>query len=239
MRALSRLKESDLADSSEKKRGMPLTHLLSSLLCIVLCALSRNAVFTASVLACAFLYTAFLPVRSMRNILGSLALPCLFTALIMLPAVFMGSPKTMLTVTMKVAEAVLVLGILNVNVSWKRLTEAFREIHIPDLFVLVLDQTLRYLVILGRYSNSLLEAVTMRSVGKLDWKRSGAGGILGTTFLKSQQMAAETEEAMRLRGFQGEYRSVKKDRFGVWDALLLAVDAVLLLFFAYTQRAMR
>lgn len=238
MRTLSRLRESDFCQAGAKTRGMPVTHLLSSLLCIVLCALSGNAVFTATVLAVLLLRVSLLPVKALRGILAGLVLPCAFTLIIMLPAVFMGNPRTMLTVAMKVAEAVLVLGIANAEVSWKRMTEAFRQLHFPDLFVLVLDQTLRYLVILGRYSNSLLEAVTMRSVGKLNWKRSGADGILGTTFLKSQQMAQQTEEAMRLRGFVGEYRSMHPERPGGWDAALILADSALAAFFAYTQRLM-
>ena len=217
--------------------GLPVVVLLSAILCILLCALSDNAVFTVTVLALLLAKTAILPSGKLKRVMGALPLPCIFTLLIMLPAVFLGSPKTMLTVTMKVAAAVLVLALMGTEVSFQKLTEAFRQLHVPDIFVLVLDLTLRYLVILGRYSDALLEAVTMRSVGKVRWKDSGAGGILGSTFLKSQQMAQQTEEAMRMRGFDGSYRSLTENRFGMKDICRIAADILLVIFFAYTQKS--
>ena len=221
--------------------GLPVVCLLSALLLIILlCALSRNAVFTVTVLAVLLARAAALPIRQLKRVMETLFLPCMFTLIIMLPAVFLGSPKTMLTVTLKVAEAevaeaVLALSLMGTAVSFQRLTEAFRQLHFPELFVLVLDLSIRYLVILGHYSGALLEAVTMRSVGTVSWKHSGAGGILGTTFLKSQQMAQQTEEAMRLRGFDGAYPALNRSRFGLRDVLILSADVLALLFFVYTQ----
>lgn len=253
LKVLSRLRESDLKDDGRgrperagilngmkkgggaDRSGLPVVCLLSALLLIFLCALSRNAVFTVTVLALLLVRTAALPIRQLKRVMEALFLPCILTLIIMLPSVFLGSPKTMLTVTLKVAEAVLALSLMGTAVSFQRLTEAFRQLHVPELFVLVLDLTIRYLVILGRYSGALLEAVTMRSVGKVNWKHSGAGGILGTTFLKFQQMAQLTEEAMRLRGFDGAYPALNRPRFGLRDVLILSADILILLLFVYTQ----
>lgn len=253
LKVLSRLRESDLKDvgrgrseragilngmkkgGGAERSGLPVVCLLSALLLILLCALSRNAVFTVTVLAVLLARAAALPIRQLKRVMETLFLPCILTMILMLPAVFLGSPRTMLTVTMKVAEAVLALSLMGTAVSFQRLTEAFRQLHFPELFVLVLDLTIRYLVILGHYSGALLEAVTMRSVGTVSWKHSGAGGILGTTFLKSQQMAQQTEEAMRLRGFDGAYPALDRSRFGLRDVLILGADVLALLFFVYTQ----
>lgn len=239
MKVLSRLKESDrMGGGAAQGSGLPVLYLLSALLCMILCALSGNAVFTVTVLAVLLVMAALLPLSDLKYVMGALPVPCVFTILIMFPAVFLGSPRTMLTVTMKVAEAVLVLALMGRWVPFQRMTEAFRQLHMPGIFVMVLDLTLRFLVILGRYSNSLLEAVTMRSVGRVNWKNSGAGGILGTTFLKSTMMAQETEEAMRLRGFDGTYPALRREMFGAKDLVLLAGDAALIIFFIYTQRAL-
>lgn len=237
MKALSRLRESDRMGGGAAGSGLPVIYLASAALCILLCALSGNAVFTVTVLAVLLIRAAMLPLGQLRLIIRTLIMPVIFTLIIMLPAVFLGSPGTMLTVTMKVAEAVLVLSLMGTKVSFQRMTEAFRQMHCPGIFVLVLDLTLRFLVILGRYSGALLEAVTMRSVGKVNWRDSGAGGILGTTFLKSTQMARGTEEAMRMRGFDGEYPGLSKERFSLKDGAVLSADAVLVFFFVYTQTA--
>lgn len=248
LKALSRLRESDLAglkvrgDSGShsifgvKPGGLPVTYLVSALLCILFCALSSNAIFTVTVLAVLLARTAILPTRQLQRVIGSLAAPCIFTVIIMLPAVFLGSPATMLTVTMKVAEAVLVLALTGGQISFQKLTEGLRQLRFPDILILVLDLTIRFLVMLGRYSNALLEAVTMRSVGKVSWRDSGAGGILGTTFLKSTEMAQETEEAMRMRGFDGTYPSLEERRAGWKDLLMIAADAALIGLFIATNQ---
>ena len=115
LRVLARLRESDLKDdgrgSSERagmlngmkkgggadRSGLPVVCLLSALLLILLCALSRNAVFTVTVLALMLARAAVLPIRQLKRVMQTLLLPCMFTLIIMLPAVFLGSPKTMLT----------------------------------------------------------------------------------------------------------------------------------------------
>ena len=115
LRVLSRLRESDLKDDgrgrSERagilngtkkgggadRSGLPVVCLLSALLLILLCALSRNAVFTVTMLAVLLARAAVLPIRQMKRVMQTLLLPCMFTLIIMLPAVFLGSPKTMLT----------------------------------------------------------------------------------------------------------------------------------------------
>jgi len=238
MKALARLRESDMMGGGAKGgSGLPVICLLSAILCILLCAMSGNAIFTVTVLAILLAWAALLPIRDLKQVMKALVLPVVFALIIMLPAVFLGSPRTMLTVTMKVAEAVLALALMGIRVPFQSMTEGLRQFHLPEIFILVLDHTIRFLVILGRYSNSLLEAVTMRSVGKVNWKNSGAGGILGTTFLKSAQMSQATADAMRLRGFDGTYPTMGRERFSWRDLAMLGADVILILFFVYTQMA--
>lgn len=214
------------------------------LCCILLCALSRNAWFTMFVLVAELLRTAMKPPVSVAHILRPVLVAVLFAVLFTLPAVFLGSPGSVGTITMKVAESVLVLSLMNEEVSWKETTGALQSFHLPGVVILTLDSTIRFLVILGRFSGKMLEAVSLRRVGRKNWRNAGTGGILGTTFLKSQDIAQKTSEAMLCRGFNGTYRSAFRTsgRFRKRHRRQLAADLAyclvfpaLIIGFLYTQ----
>lgn len=215
--------------------------LFAVLYTILLCALSRNAVFTVTVLAVLLLRLSMLPAPAIRRVVSRTVLPVLFAALICLPAVFLGHPGTMLTVSMKVLESVLLLSLLGEECSWKELTDALAVLHLPDVFILTLDMTVRFLVILGRLSVSLTESVELRSPADTArrWKQAlrAAGGILGTTFLLSQRMAQQTSEAMELRGFEGEYRRKRGGRLRFPEGLFLLLFPILMAFFVFCERS--
>lgn len=236
MRVISRILESD--GQTKSSRVLPAFRLAVAFLCILLCALSRNAVFVIAVIAVELLRLAFMRPAAIAQVVRTVIPILLVTGLFLLPAVFMGHPRTLGTVEMKVFESVLILAILNQTVVWKEMTDAFRALHAPQLFVFTLDMTVRFLVILGRYSNAILEAVALRSVGKTHWRNSQAGGVIGTTFLKSQRISQETAEAMACRCFDGEYKSYNRRRAGGTDWLYLALVPVLIAFFIYTEGMM-
>lgn len=210
MRMISRILRSDQKKENHNHTGFAapaaVFRLTGAIACILLCALSRNAWFTLVVLAVELVRTAMKPPEEIARIFRPVAVAVIFAVIFTLPAVFLGSPGSFGNITMKVAESVLVLSILNEEVSWKDTTGALERFHLPGVVIATLDSTIRFLVILGRFSNQMLEALSLRRVGSKNWRNAGTGGILGTTFLKSQQMAQQTSEAMICRGFTGDYR---------------------------------
>ncbi|ARP50976.1 MULTISPECIES: energy-coupling factor transporter transmembrane component T [Caproicibacterium] len=237
MHFISRLMENDAQPKPSKI--LPALRIFVCILCILLCALAKNAFFVVAVIAVELLRLALQTPNMIRQVLKPVLTAVFFTALFLLPAVFLGSPRTMSTVTLKVFESVLVLSMMNATMTWKEVTDAFRALHAPQIFVFVLDMAVRFLVILGRYSNAILEAVSLRSVGKTNWKTSQTGGILGTTFLKSQQMSQETSEAMACRCFDGEYKSYASRRFCTLDLIYLLLIPALIALFFYSEWMMK
>jgi len=239
MRLIRRITITDINyPAQDKSRILPALRLSVAFLTILLCALSRNAIYVVMIIAAELAWLCVKPPAVIWNILKPVLLSSLFCMFVMLPAVFMGHPRTLMTVSLKVFESVLILSQLGSSISWKKMTDAFRTLHAPQLFVFTLDMTMRFLVILGRYSNAILEAVTLRRVGADHWKNAGTGGILGTTFLRAQQMSIETSEAMSCRCFDGEYRSYRKHKIGTPDMLYTLLIPLLVILFVYTQKAM-
>ena len=94
-----------------------------------------------------------------------------------------------------------------------------RTFHVPSLFIFTLDITLKYISVLGEICVEILQSVSLRSVGKNPDKAKAFSGILGTTFLKSSEMAEEMYAAMCCRGFTGEYQAKQKYRVRPYDIM--------------------
>ena len=205
LRLLARLERSDLTAANDKRsESNAAAWLMAAILTILLCALSSNAIFTISVIAVMLLRVSVMETGGMARTLRTSAAASAFAAIFMLPAALLGSSGAFGNVVLKVFESVLVLSALRERVSWKGLTAAMGQLHMPGIFVLTLDMTVRFLVLLGRYSNAILEAVTLRRVGEENWRNAGTGGVLGTTFLKARQLSEQTGEAMACRCWDAE-----------------------------------
>ena len=202
---ISRLTENDTADD-RKTLVMPELRLAVAFFIIVFTALSGNFIFTVVIMAAVLVRLSLMKAEKIAVIMKMVLLPVAMTMLLTLPSVFMGHPGTMPTVTLKVLLSVLTLSELNNTMSWKSITGAFGKLHMPKMFIFTLDMTVRFLVILGRYCGEILDAVSLRSVGKTNWRNAGTGGIMGTVFLQSERMSEETAKAMTCRCFDGEYR---------------------------------
>ena len=250
MKGIARLLDSDTASSAQKTQLHPVLRLLGVFACILFCALSRNSIFVIGVIAVSLVRIAMLPPRRMAGVLRPVLVPVLLTCLVLLPSVFMGHPRTMLTVALKVFASASTLALLNESVPWKDITGAFAALHMPDIFILTLDMTVRSIVLLGRLCRSMGEAVSLRSFKGPDTARDGrslvrrerdrtrrdaAGGLLGTVFIRSGMLAERTSEAMTCRCFDGTYRLYKKHKWNIWDAAYVLVLMVLAAAFFYTQ----
>ena len=99
------------------------------------------------------------------------------------------------------------LGVLlAVTTPVSRLLKSLRMLGIPAMFVMLIEMTYRYLVMLLVLSLEMFEARKMRTVGDLSLRRQQAqvGSSIGTLFAKSMIMAEEVYQAMTARCYTGE-----------------------------------
>ena len=184
--------------------------LLICLTLIITTSCARNMLIAYIILAVVLVHLCLLPGDSLVRIVSTAAAATAVSALILLPAVFLGSPQSMLTISVKVFISVSLVGILAATTEWNRLTAGLATFHVPDIFIFTLDITLKYIVILGDISIDMLNALKLRSIGRNTTKAASLSGILGVTFLKSRHMADEMYGAMVCRGCDGTYAKSKK-----------------------------
>ena len=215
----------------------PAVKIIYILYFIVLTALCTNAFFLYCMLALCLARYCFLPAKKLGRILRSGITAALLSMLILLPAVFLGQPSTMLTVSLKVFLSVSMLTFLSVTTPWNRLTGALRIFRVPNIFIFTFDITLKYIVILGDMCVNMLTAMKLRSVGRNRDKSRSLSGVLGSVFLRSREMAEEMYGAMQCRGFEGEYYSMRKNLFAVRDVLYIFLMAAVTAGFLFLETA--
>ena len=205
---LSRLK---MQTGHEKGRSIPaLFKFLLLLALIVSISLVQNRLVLLAFAAVFFVVLCFLPPKTLAAVLKSAIVAALFSLLLFLPAILLHPAGRInnLIVVGKVLVCVGLVNIFNHTTQWNHITGALRTLHIPGIFVFILDITLKYLVLLGGLIRDLLTACSLRSVGKNRKKYQSVGGVMGVTFVRSTQMSQEMYEAMQCRGFTDDYKGL-------------------------------
>ncbi len=202
-------------------------------LLIVLLSLSRNLWFLAAVGAYLLAALSMMPAERILRILKTGLVIAFFSFLVLLPSFFMGNRYSLVIIPLKTLATVTAVGILSHTTGWHCVTGALKSFFIPDIFIFVLDITIKYIVLLGELSLDLFYSLKLRSVGKNTGKYSSLSGIAGTLFLRSKEMAEDMYSVMECRGFTGSYRVRRRFRFTAADFLYVMVHAAFIAIFVY------
>lgn len=162
-----------------------------------------------------------------------------FTLIILLPSALLGNSFNTVMVTTKVFATITAVGILSHSTRWNEITGALKKFHIPDTFIVVLDITMKYIVMLGDLALNMFYALKLRSVGRNKSKYSAVSGIAGTIFIKSKEMADDMYAAMECRGFTGEYYIHNQLKVKIPDFLYTAINIGIIVIFVYFERILK
>lgn len=181
----------------------------------------------------------------------------LFSAAVFLPALFLlpghplvvlleGPPIRLAITDASLSSALLFVGRVGTSVSlalllvsttrWADLLRGMRRLHVPEVFLVVLGMTYRYIFLLLRAADSLLLARASRAVGATSGgeQRRWAGSAVGVLVKRSVKLSADVHLAMQARGFDGtvrtldEYRTRDEDWLMLFLAALVAAGLILL-----------
>ncbi len=195
----------------EGRRTLPaVVKLLLLIGMLILLSFARNRILLLAITALVLGRLALLPAELIWGVLKSALAAGLLALLIFLPAMLIrpaGIPNNLIVVG-KIFLSVTMVNIFNRRTQWNHVTGALRKLHVPGIFVFLLDLTLKYIVQLGSLLRDLLTAVHLRTVGKGRREYRSVGGVLGVTFLRSTELSRETWEAMTCRGFTDDYKGL-------------------------------
>lgn len=234
-KVISRIKMQDSASQSKLKINVPLNVFFTFIL-LLLVSITRSFIFVIIVNVYLLLILSTMDADRLVRILKMTFGVTLFTAVIMLPAFFLGNSYSSVMITSKVFATITAMGLLSYTAKWNAITEALKRFHVPDIFILILDITIKYMYMLGEFSLNMLYALKLRSVGKNNNKYSSMAGIAGTMFLQSKEMAEDMYNAMECRGFSGEYHIYNKSKLKLMDYLYIAINIGFIILFIYFGR---
>jgi len=102
-----------------------------------------------------------------------------------------------------------------------KIAQALRTLKVPSLFVLQLLLTFRYLAVLIEELARMARAYTLRAPRQRGVRLKDGGPFVGQLLLRAFDRAQRVYEAMKLRGFHGEYHAYGKSKMTRKDILFL------------------
>lgn len=129
----------------------------------------------------------------------------------------------------RVAASTALAALLTLTVPWNLLLQSLRLCRVPQLLVLVLAMTYRYLALLIRATADMHLARKSRTVRYVSAgaERLWVAARLGYLFSRSYRLSLEVHDAMVARGFTGESKALKALRIRGRD---VAAALLVLLF---------
>jgi len=170
-----------------------------------------------------------------------------FTNVLIIPALFLtpGQPlaslpfglivtRTGLTsgmfLLLRVSTSVSLTLLLILTTPWNAVLSALHVMKVPDVFILTLGMTCRYIYLLLHLANDMFLSRKSRMVGRLSGvEQRHIMAAAGSTLLsRSLNMSSEVYLAMKSRGFQGRVVTLNlfkmQIRDWIWGGLLLSLS---------------
>ena len=239
------LEQSLFAEEIARRRGLlqaldPRVKVLSVVALLIAVGLSRSLVVIAGLYVVTLILAWFSAVPMGFFIKRVWLFMPFFTGIIALPAFFItpGPPlaqlpfglvitrtgaQTALFLLLRVSTSVSMGILLILTTPWNTVLKSLGVLRVPDVFVLILGMTYRYIYLLLHTTNDMLLSRKSRVLGRLtggDERRliaASAGTLLG----KSLHLSSEVYLAMQSRGFRSYPRTMDTFKMQTLDWLCL------------------
>ena len=167
---------------------------------------------------------------------GIMAIPAFFITpgppLVQLPmglVITRTGAQTALFLLLRVSTSVSATILLILTTPWNSVLKALGALRVPDVFVLILGMTYRYLYLFLHTVNDMFLSRQSRVIGRLSGReeRHIMAANAGTLLSKSLDLSTEVYLAMQSRGFRGYPRTMDtfkmQPRDWRWGAIMLII----------------
>jgi cobalt/nickel transport system permease protein len=129
----------------------------------------------------------------------------------------------------RVAASVSLVVLVTLSTRWDHLLKALRVVRIPQIFVLTLGMTYRYIQLLARLVQEMYWAKKSRTLkfSKIRAEQGWIASRMATLFRKSFQLSQQVHGAMRSRGFDGEARTLQTFQIRARDYVAILTSVFL------------
>lgn len=213
----------------------PTLKVISTLVMILCVCISRRFSYLIAV-DIYVLINLFLMEKKLRKmiLINSFIFP-IITIIALIPSMVYGNIYNSILLFQKLIITILLINLLSHNTKWSEMSKSLKLLFIPDIFIWIMDISIKYIVILGEHSVNLLNALKLRAIGITSDRYKSLTGIMGNLFIKSYKMSEEMSYAMECRGFVGEYTTKVNLKLKKIDYVYLAINMLLVSLFICLQ----
>lgn len=207
---------------------------VASIILIILCvAISRSFIFLLIIDIYVLINLFLIGKKSSKRIVVKSFIFPLITLITLIPSMLYGNIYNSLLIFQKIIITVLLMNLLSHNTKWSEISKSLKLLFIPDIFIWIMDLTIKYIVLLGEHSINMLHALKLRSIGITPNKYKSLTEIMGNLFIKSYKMSEEMFHAMECRGFVGEYTTKANLKLKKIDYVYFIINILLVSLFIY------
>ena len=247
------LEQSLFAEQIAREKGLlqgfdPRAKLITTLLLLIAVGAAQYLWIIGSLLAAALLLVILSKIPFFTFLKRVCLLVLIFTSLIALPALFLTPGPALwilpgaVTITrtgaetaafllLRVTTSISLATLLILTTPWNDVLKALGLLHLPDVIVLILAMTYRYIHLLLHEANDMFTARKSRLLKHLSHseERELLGASGGVLLSKSLQLSGEVYLAMQSRGFHHYPRTLDNFKLHWWDFAAMAVSLALML----------
>lgn len=246
------LEQSLFAERVAREPGLlqrfdPRAKLIATLLLLIAVGSARQLWLIGAILLMVLIAVILSRISLLAFLKRVCLLVLLFTALIALPALFLTPGPALwvlpggLTVThtgalsavfllLRVTTSISLAALLVLTTPWNDVLKSLGILHLPDVIVLILAMTYRYIHLLLHEANDMFTARKSRILKPLSRaeERELLGATGGVLLSKSLQLSGEVYLAMQSRGYHHYPRTLDDFHFHWWDGPFLALSLAVL-----------
>jgi len=140
---------------------------------------------------------------------------------------------------MRVATSVSLAILMVLSTQWTRILKALSVLKVPEIIILILAMTYRYIFLLLRVAEGMFLARKSRLILNTNLKEqhSWLSARIGVLIGKSYNLSNEVHLAMLARGWNGSPRLLEENKLGVLDILwFLFVISLLILWIIFRNK---
>ncbi|TDP57304.1 cobalt ECF transporter T component CbiQ [Aminicella lysinilytica] len=135
-----------------------------------------------------------------------------------------------LRIALRTGDSMAFAFLLLMTTRWSDLTCGLRRMHLPEIFVSILNMAYRYLFLIAETGTDMMQARHMRTVGAIKSadSRRFVSSRAGQLFIRVHSMSDDIYGAMKLRGYDGSPVNLRELRTGAADWLFVLVNVIIL-----------
>lgn len=253
------LEQSVFAEHLTRQNGLlqkfdPRAKLISTLFLLIAAGSARQLWLIAVLLIIGLVLAALSRIPLPEFIRRICLLVLAFTGLIALPALFITPGPALWTLPLgivitrtgamsaaflllRVTTSISLATIFILTTPWNDVLKSLGVLHMPDVIVLILAMTYRYIHLLLHLTGEMFTARKSRLLKKMPRKkeRELLGATGGVLLGKSLQLSSEVYLAMQSRGYHHYPRTLDEFLFSERDIIALIISAAVMLFTIFAK----